>query len=82
MTRQTFFEHAVLKRGLGNNFLQLAILASQVFDFVSGGFSDCVASQLFLAGLEKVLAPSVVEVGCDAFSSTQIGDALLTSQPL
>ena len=82
MARQTFFEYTVLECDLGDDFLEFSVLASQVLDFVSGGFSDCVASQLFLAGLEKVFAPSVVEVGCDAFSSTQIGDALLTSQPL
>ena len=77
MTRQTFFEHAVLERDLGNHFLQLAILASQVLDFVAGGFPDRISSQLFLPRLEKVLAPSVIQVPGDAFAPTQVRDALL-----
>jgi hypothetical protein len=62
------------------SFSQFPILASQVFDFVARGFSDRVARQLFLARFEKVLAPSVVEVGSDPFSATQVGDALLAPQ--
>ena len=80
MTRQTFFEHTVLERDLGDDFLEFPVFASQVLHFVAGGFSDRVASQLLLARLEKVLAPSVVEVRGDALSSTEIGDALLASQ--
>ena len=81
MTRQTFFEHTVLERDLGDDFLEFPVFASQVLHFVAGGFSDRVASQLLLARLEKVLAPSVVEVRGDAFSTTEIGDALLASKP-
>ncbi len=77
MTRQTFFEYTVLERDLGDDLLQLSVLASQVFDLVAGRFSDRVARQLLLARFEKVLAPSVVEVRGDAFSSTQISDTLL-----
>jgi len=80
MTRQTFFEHTVLERDLGDDFLEFPVFASQVLHFVAGGFSDRVASQLLLARLEKVLAPSVVEVRGDTLSSTEIGDALLASQ--
>jgi hypothetical protein len=47
MTRQTFFEHTVLERDLSNDFLQLSVLASQIFDFVAGRFSDRVSRQLF-----------------------------------
>jgi hypothetical protein len=82
MTRQTFFEHAILERDLGDDFLQLPVLASQAFDFVSiGRFSDGVTGKLLLARFEKVLAPSVVEVRGDALSSTEIRDALLAPQP-
>ncbi len=35
MTRQTFFEHSVLERDLGDDFLEFPVLASQVFDFVT-----------------------------------------------
>ena len=72
---QTFFTHAVLERDLSDDFLALTVLASQLFDFVTGGFPDRMSRQLFLPRLEKVLAPSVVEVGGDAFSPTQIRDA-------
>jgi hypothetical protein len=82
MTRQTFFEYTILERDLGDDFLQFPVLASQVFDFVTGGLSDRVSSQLLLACLEKVLAPSVVEVGRDAFSATEVRDALLASKPI
>jgi hypothetical protein len=81
MTRQTLFEHTVLERDLGDDFLQLPVLAVQVFDFVADGFSDRVSCRPILAGLERVLAPSVAGIRGDDFSSTQIRDALLTSQP-
>ena len=68
MTHQTFFEHAVLEHHLGDDFFEFSVLASQIFDFVTGRFSDGVAGQLLLARFEKVLAPAVVEVGRDAFS--------------
>ena len=32
MTRQTFFEDAVLERDLGDDFLRFPVLASQIFD--------------------------------------------------
>jgi hypothetical protein len=37
MTRHTPFKNAILERDLGDDFLQFAILASQVFDFVTRG---------------------------------------------
>jgi hypothetical protein len=79
MTRQIFL-HAVLERDLGDDLLQLSVLAAQVFDFVTGGFPGRVASQLLLARFEKVLAPALVEVRGDAFSTAQVGDTLLASE--
>ena len=52
----------------------------RILDFVCGGFAHRVARQLPLACLEKVLAPSVVQVRGDAFSAAQVGDALLASE--
>ncbi len=46
----------------------------------TSGYGRCVKS-LWGAPSRAKVAPSVVEVGCDAFSSTQVGDALLASQP-
>jgi len=73
--------HTVLERDLGDDLLQLAVLASQILDFVAGRFAHSVSRKLLLPRLEKVLAPSVVEVRGDAFSPTQIRDALLASKP-
>jgi hypothetical protein len=44
--------HTVLEPDLGNDFLQLSVLASQILDFVAGGFPDRVASKLLLARFE------------------------------
>ena len=62
--------------------LSSLVLASQVFDFVTGGFADRVACQLLLARFEKILAPAVVEVRGNAFSDDRSRrNALLASQP-
>jgi hypothetical protein len=54
-----------------DDLLQLAILASRVFDFVAGGFPERVSSKLLLTRLEEGPAPSIVVVGGDAFSPRQ-----------
>jgi hypothetical protein len=82
MTRQTFFEHAVAERDLGHDFLELPILRAQSLHFVAGRFANGVTSQLLLARFEKVLAPAVVEVRGDAFTTTQFRDTLLASKAL
>ena len=79
MTRQTFFENAVLEGHLGDDLLELPVLVSEIFDFVCRRFPDRIARQLLLPRLEEVLAPSVVEVRGDALATTQVGDALLAS---
>jgi hypothetical protein len=80
-SRQTFFEHPVLERDLGNDLLQLAILGAELLDFIARRPPDGVSSQLLLASLQEVLAPAVVEVGRDALPATQLRDALLAPQP-
>ena len=49
MTRQTFFEHAVFERDFGDDFLELSILGTQIFDFVAGGLANGVSRELLLA---------------------------------
>ncbi len=80
MTRQTYFEHPVLERDLGDDFLQLVVLAAQILDFVAGGFANRVASKLFLPGFEKVLASSVGQAGGEPFSAAQVCNALRASK--
>ena len=74
-----FFEHTVLERDLRDDFFEFPVLASQILDFVTRGFPDRVSRQLLLPRLEKVLAPSVVEVGSNAFPEAELGNALLAS---
>ena len=62
MTRQTFFEHTVLERDLGDDLLELPVLGPQLFDFVAGGLPDGVSCQLLLARLQELLAPSVIQI--------------------
>ncbi len=71
MTRQTFFEHAIFERDLGDDFLELPVLGPQLLDFVTGGFAHGVARELFLARFEKVLAPAIVEVGGNALAAAR-----------
>ena len=82
MTRQTFFEHTVLERDIGDDLLELPVLGPQLFDFVAGGLPDGVSCQLLLARLQEVLAPALVEVGGDALATAQLGDALLAAKAL
>jgi hypothetical protein len=82
MARQTFFEHAVLESELGHHLFQIAILSAKVLDLIAGRFANRVSGELLLAALQKVLAPPVVEIGGDAFPTTELGDALLAPQTL
>jgi hypothetical protein len=43
MSRQTFFEHAVLQRDLRDDFFQLAVLRAEIFDFIARRFAYRVA---------------------------------------
>jgi hypothetical protein len=60
MTHQAFLSTRFLSRDLSDNFFEFSVLASQNLDFVAGGFLDCIARQLLLTRLEKVLAPSLI----------------------
>jgi hypothetical protein len=59
MTRQTFFEHAIFERDLGDDFLELPVLGPQLLDFVAGGFADGVACELLLASFQELLIPAL-----------------------
>ena len=76
-----FFEHAVRKRDLGDNFLEVPIRGAQPLHFLASRFANGVAGQLLLAGFEGVLAPAVIEVRRDAFTTAQLRDTLLALKP-
>jgi hypothetical protein len=80
MTRQTFFEDAIAKRDLGHHLLEFPVLRAEVLDLITGGIANRVPRQLLLACFEEVLAPPVVEVGCDPLSPAQLGDTLLATE--
>ncbi len=71
-----------MSRDLSDDFFEFSVLASQNLDFVAGGFLDCIARQLLLTRLEKVLAPSLIGSRgwkqC-AFPAAELGNALLAS---
>jgi hypothetical protein len=79
---QSFSEHPVLERDLGDHLLQHPLLASQLLDLVAGDFSNCISGRLPLPRLQEVFAPAVVEVRSDFFTAEQLRDALLTSKTL
>jgi len=76
--RQTFFEHTIFERDLGNDFLELPVLSPQILDFVAGGFAHGVSRELLLARFEEVLTPAIVEVRGNSLTTAQFRDALLT----
>ena len=55
MTRQTFFQYTVLERDLGDDFLQLPVLASQVFDLVLVASRTVSPASCFLPASRKSL---------------------------
>jgi hypothetical protein len=67
---QTFFEPVVAQVQFGHSLLQVAILALETGDLIGIGFAYSIARQAFLAGLQEVLAPAIIQVGVDAFLAT------------
>jgi hypothetical protein len=64
----------------GHDFLQRTGLATQVFDLVRGCGPGRIASQSFLACLEKVFRPAVIEVLDDPLAAAELGDAVPAAQ--
>jgi hypothetical protein len=77
-----FFEQSVLQGQIGHHLLQGRCLTPQVFDFVRRRRPRRIAGQPFLAGLEEVLRPTIIEVLDDAFAAAELGDAVLAAQAI
>src|SRR5258705_2610292 len=54
-------------------------MGAKLLDLMGGGLAGVVTGDPFLAGLEEVLRPAVVEVLGDAFLAAQLGDAVLAA---
>ena len=76
-----FFQHQVLHRQLGHQFLQPFILPLQGLDLSSAGLSLSVPLEAAFPGLHEILQPFVVDVGGDAFPPAERGDGNLSSDP-
>src|SRR5436305_12431267 len=76
----TFFEQAVLQHEFGNHLFQCAGLPAQVPDLVRGCRPRGVAGQAFLASLQKLLRPAVIEVLDDPCAATQLSDTVFAAR--
>ena len=67
---------------LGDDFLQLLGLASEVFDLAAGRSAGGVAGKAPLAGLEELFRPAVVEALGNAFTAAELGDRVLAAKAI
>jgi len=66
----------------GHHLLQLGDVFPHIGDLRRRRLTRGVTEQSLLAGLEKLLAPPIVEIRVETFAATQRRDALFASQPL
>src|SRR5262245_45009842 len=75
-----FFEQAVFDQELSQGLLELARLSLELLDLVRGGLTRRVAGEPFLARLQELLRPTVVQVLIDPFLAAQLSNAVLAAQ--
>src|SRR5215470_10091177 len=75
-----FFEQAVFDQDLSQGLLELARLSLELLDLVRGGLTRRVAGEPFLARLQELLRPTVVQVLIDPFLAAQLSNAVLATQ--
>src|SRR5215468_12460734 len=78
--RERFFEQAVFDQELSQGLLELARLSFELLDLVRGGLTRRVAGEPFLARLQELLRPTVVQVLIDPFLAAQLSNAVLAAQ--
>src|SRR5258705_13122247 len=71
-----FFGQAVFDQDLSQGLLKLARLSLELLDLVRGRLTRRVAGEPFLARLQELLRPAVVEVLIDSFLATQLSNAV------
>src|SRR6266446_2853370 len=75
-----FFEQAVFDQDLSQGLLELTRLSLELLDLVRGRLTRRVAGEPFLARLQELLRPTVVEVLIDPFLAAQLSNAVLAAQ--
>jgi hypothetical protein len=60
--RECFFEQAIFDQDLSQGLLELASLSLELLDLVRGRLTCRVASEPFLARLQELFRPTLVEV--------------------
>src|SRR2546428_12510036 len=75
-----FFEQVVFDQDLSQGLLELARLSPELLDLVRGRLTRRVAGEPFLARLQELLRPTVVEVLIDPFLAAQLSNAVLAAQ--
>src|SRR5262249_2700580 len=72
----------VFDQDLSQGFLELARLSLELLDLVRGRLTRRVAGEPFLARLQELLRPTVVQVLIDPFLAAQLSNAVLATQAL
>src|SRR5262249_31091551 len=75
-----FFEQAVFDQDLSQGLLELARLSLEPLALVRGRLTRRVAGEPFLARLQKLLRPTVIQVLIDPFLAAQLSNAVLATQ--
>src|SRR2546430_15572611 len=75
-----FFEQAVSDQDLSQGLLELARLGLELLDLLRGRLACGVAGEPFLARLQELFRPTVVEVLIDPFLAAQLSNAVLAAQ--
>src|SRR6516225_2932756 len=75
-----FFEQAVFDQELSQGLLELARFSLELLDLVRGGLTRRVAGEPFLARLQELLRPMVVQVLIDPFLAAQLRNAVFAAQ--
>src|SRR5262249_22580632 len=77
---KAFFEQAVFDQDLSQGLLELARLSLELLDLVRGRLTRRVAGEPFLARLQELLRPTVVQVLIDPSLAAQLSNAVLAAQ--
>src|SRR5262249_61477903 len=75
-----FFGLAVFDQDLGRGPLERALLSLELFALFRGGLTRRFAGEPFLARLQELLRPTVVQVLIDPFLAAQLSNAVLATQ--
>ena len=71
-----------VQRLFGNHFFEIPGFTTQVRHFTCVGLPDNIAGQTLFASLHEVLGPLVIQTLRNAFSSAQLGNAVLATQSI